>query len=420
MLADEQVEVGVEGHAVALERRVAHLGHGAVERDLAANVRRHVGEVEDLLRRVPDRPLGEGESGRELLDPGALLDELVDRVATSRRYPALAVPFRDASVSRRPTTAPSAARDTLARCAVDAPTPSSSSPPGTRRRTCPRCSASSARELPGADVLVIDDGSTDATADVARAQARRGLVRREPRPARGHRRRLPRSGRAGLRVLRARRRRRPAPGGRAARACSSSSARTLRCRRRVALRGRARLCAATATRRAARALRHRPAAEGDARSARPAVPRPDVRDGRRERQGDARDGRAVRQRRAGGRGADAAARGGAARRRGRRRHARALERRVEAARQEGGQARAHRRRRPCSSSAGCAAGAREPPASRPRDGSSPCSATRRRHGTAPSDLRGTPGRARQSSRRRTTSSCSRAGRACRARARKPS
>ena len=80
VLADEQVEVRVEGHPVALERRVPDLGHRAVQRDLPPDVGRHVGEVEDLLRRVPDRPLGEGESGCELLDGGALLDELVDRV----------------------------------------------------------------------------------------------------------------------------------------------------------------------------------------------------------------------------------------------------------------------------------------------------------------------------------------------------
>ena len=47
------------------------------------------------------------------------------------------------------------------------------------------------RELPDADVLVVDDGSTDRTADGRAGARRRGaLVRREPRPARGDRRRL--------------------------------------------------------------------------------------------------------------------------------------------------------------------------------------------------------------------------------------
>ena len=67
-------------------------------------------------------------------------------------------------------------------------------------------------ELPDADVLVVDDGSTDATAAVARAErGRRALVRREPRPASRHRGRLSRGSGAGLRVLRPRRRGRAAP-----------------------------------------------------------------------------------------------------------------------------------------------------------------------------------------------------------------
>src|SRR3954452_14254118 len=75
VLADEEIEVRVEHHAVALEGRIADFRHVAVERDLAADVRRHVGEVEHLLLRVPDRPFGEREPRRELLDTRALLDE---------------------------------------------------------------------------------------------------------------------------------------------------------------------------------------------------------------------------------------------------------------------------------------------------------------------------------------------------------
>ena len=61
-----------------------------------------------------------------------------------------------------------AARAELARRLDDERTPSSSSPPGTRRRTCRRCSTGCASGCRTADVLVVDDGSTDRTAEVAR------------------------------------------------------------------------------------------------------------------------------------------------------------------------------------------------------------------------------------------------------------
>ena len=70
--------------------------------------------------------------------------------------------------------------------------------------------------LPDADVLVVDDGSTDRTADVAREHGAEVLsLGDEPGPAGRDRRRLPLGARARLCVLRPRRRRRPAPGGRA-------------------------------------------------------------------------------------------------------------------------------------------------------------------------------------------------------------
>ena len=79
VLADEQVEVGVVRHPVALVREVPHLDDGAVRRVLAADVARHVGEEEVLVLRVPDRPFREREAGRHALDLRAFLDELVDR-----------------------------------------------------------------------------------------------------------------------------------------------------------------------------------------------------------------------------------------------------------------------------------------------------------------------------------------------------
>ena len=80
VLADEQVEVGVVRHPVALVREVPHLDDRAVRRVLAPHVTRHVREEEVMLLRVPDRPLREREAGCHPLDLRSLLDELVDRV----------------------------------------------------------------------------------------------------------------------------------------------------------------------------------------------------------------------------------------------------------------------------------------------------------------------------------------------------
>ncbi len=55
-----------------------HLGDLPVRHVLAADIPRHVGEVEDLLGRMPDRPLGEREAGRQLLDLDVRIDELCE------------------------------------------------------------------------------------------------------------------------------------------------------------------------------------------------------------------------------------------------------------------------------------------------------------------------------------------------------
>ena len=79
VLADEQVQIGVVGHAVALARGAQHLDDAAAGRVLAPDVAGHVGEEQVMLGRVPDRPLGEREPGGEVLDTRALLHEVVDR-----------------------------------------------------------------------------------------------------------------------------------------------------------------------------------------------------------------------------------------------------------------------------------------------------------------------------------------------------
>src|SRR5262245_41962667 len=80
VLADDEVEVGVVRHAVALERRPHHLDDGAVGRVAAPHVAGHVGEEEMVLGGMPDRPLREREAGGDPLDFRPFLDELVDRV----------------------------------------------------------------------------------------------------------------------------------------------------------------------------------------------------------------------------------------------------------------------------------------------------------------------------------------------------
>ena len=90
-------------------------------------------------------------------------------------------------------------------------------------------------ELPDVDVLVVDDGSTDRTADVAREHGAEVLsLGVEPRAPGRDRGRLPLRARARLRVLRPRRRRRPAP-------ARGARARSLALVRRDALRRRGRL-----------------------------------------------------------------------------------------------------------------------------------------------------------------------------------
>src|SRR5439155_11576832 len=68
MLADIEVAAGVIGHAVALVARIAHLDDAAGLAPAAADVARHVAEIEALLAGVPDRAFGELEPGAEALD----------------------------------------------------------------------------------------------------------------------------------------------------------------------------------------------------------------------------------------------------------------------------------------------------------------------------------------------------------------
>ena len=63
VLADDEVEVGVIGHAVAFVGGPLRLGDAMFRVPAAAHVARHVGEQEIVVERMPDRPFGEHEPG---------------------------------------------------------------------------------------------------------------------------------------------------------------------------------------------------------------------------------------------------------------------------------------------------------------------------------------------------------------------
>ena len=78
MLAHDQVQVLIVGHAVALVGGALDLAHAAALVPAPAHVGRHVGEQQVVLDRVPDRPFGEGEAGADLADRGPGVDQLLE------------------------------------------------------------------------------------------------------------------------------------------------------------------------------------------------------------------------------------------------------------------------------------------------------------------------------------------------------
>ena len=191
--------------------------------------------------------------------------------------------------------------------------------------------------LPASDVLVVDDGSTDETAAVARVARRGGpLVRGEPRAAaRASPPATPTRTTWRTRTSAASTPTASIPST-SSRACSRSCgtgeadvAVGLALRDRRGLRG---VPLRAFSEPAARNVRPAPR---DASRARSPVPRRDERDVRGEPAGDARSRHPVLERRAGGRVAPPPPRSRSPRRGGARSHARAGERRVEAPRQQG-------------------------------------------------------------------------------------
>ena len=78
VLAHDQVEVGVIGHAVAFVGRPTHLGDAAPGVPAAAHVGRHVREEKIVVEGMPDRPLGEGEPGPDLTNRRIRVDQLLE------------------------------------------------------------------------------------------------------------------------------------------------------------------------------------------------------------------------------------------------------------------------------------------------------------------------------------------------------
>ena len=76
VLAHDQLEVGVVGHAVAFVGRLHHFAHAAARVVAASHVGRHVREQQILIDRMPDRPLGEREAAGQLLDRRVEIDQL--------------------------------------------------------------------------------------------------------------------------------------------------------------------------------------------------------------------------------------------------------------------------------------------------------------------------------------------------------
>ena len=78
VLADDEVEVGVVGHAVAFVRRPFDLDHAAVRIPAAAHVAGHVRKQQEMIDRMPDRPLGEDAVRRHLDGRRVELDQLLE------------------------------------------------------------------------------------------------------------------------------------------------------------------------------------------------------------------------------------------------------------------------------------------------------------------------------------------------------
>ena len=109
MLADDEIEIGVIGHAVAFVGRPLDLNDAPVRVPAAPRVARHVGEQQEMIDRMPDRSLGEDTVRRQLDGGRVQLDQFLEirsqrHMAQCLRFlPMIATRLRSAKARRRDT-----------------------------------------------------------------------------------------------------------------------------------------------------------------------------------------------------------------------------------------------------------------------------------------------------------------------------
>ena len=84
MLADDQIEVGVIGHAVAFVRRLLDLDDAVARIPAPSHICGHVGEQQMLFDRVPDGTFREGEARADLTDRRMQIDQSFEFSLESR------------------------------------------------------------------------------------------------------------------------------------------------------------------------------------------------------------------------------------------------------------------------------------------------------------------------------------------------
>src|SRR5258707_5029083 len=83
VLADDQIEVSVIGHAIAFVRRALDLDDAARGVPATADIGGHIRKQEIVTEGMPDRPPGEGKTNTELTNGRTGIDQ-VPEIAAQR------------------------------------------------------------------------------------------------------------------------------------------------------------------------------------------------------------------------------------------------------------------------------------------------------------------------------------------------